>query len=171
MNRKKWLLLAAVALILGSIAFALVGIVQITKDDEVTEMADHGLLTFYSVEAGVDTTDGVQAYYILYQTEDGAYDYVRYDIGQQEYFEYQYDEEAGNPHKSLVLYVYTYQKKGVTHEIIRETALTVTELEQIIDNTGDISAVRYFLFAGVALACGIYIASISADRKQKKKKQ
>lgn len=167
MDRKKWLLLASVALILGCVAFVLVGIFDITGKEDVSELADHGLLTFEAVQAGVDTADGSQAYYILYQTADAAYDYVRYDIGQQEYFEYLYDEEAGNPHKPLVLYVYTYQENGKQHEIIRESPMTVSELEQIANDSGKLSAIRYFLFAGISLACGIYILLTALKRTTK----
>lgn len=171
MKRKHLMLLAAATLLLGSIAFCIVGIVQARKPANYSDLVARGQRTFYAVNAGDEIgQDGSFVYYITYRTEDGQFEYIRYDVGRQEYFDYQFDEEAGNPHDSLLLYVFTYVQEGEQREIMQERYMTMEEVANIIDDSQTVTgSLRYYLFSGMLFLIAIYLVWNGFGRSKEKK--
>lgn len=171
MKRKHLMLLASIVLILGSIAFCIVGIVQSRKPALYSDLVAVGQRTFYAVNAGDEIgQDGSFVYFITYRTEDEQFEYIRYDVGREEYFDYQFDEEAGNPHKSLSLYVFTYVQEGEQQVIMQERAMTVEEVANIIDDSQTVTgSLRYFLFSGMLLLIAVYLVWNGFGRHKAKK--
>lgn len=175
MSKKTGLIIVAVLCILGSIAFAAVGVYNTWNASIYEGLTSLGEVTF-TARAASEEEDGT--YTIYYVSEDGLHTYAREDVGQEEYDSYQFDvavsmnEEIEQPPQSKIKrYVYTYRKDGEFREAIYDSYKTLYEVSTLIDDANRVSSVRYYVFAGLLLLCGGYFIfmAISRSKKQEQK--
>lgn len=163
-------LIVALFLLLGTLAFGIIGFITARNTPEATEINDYGMMSFYVYSFGYGTafddqdtkkdtkedadTDTTMQY-VEYRNEDGRFSFVR-EVSNDEYMDFQIARENEGEHRPVQRYVYTYRLNGELQTIIQEQQLSDNQLREIIGNTNKVSAWQYFVFAGLLLVVGAY---------------
>lgn len=172
--KKRTTLILAIILLLGAIAFGIVGFIQWNALPKTTEITSYGMMPFHVSNFGYGTaynseddknSDTVLLQYVEYRNEDGRFSFIQ-EVSNEEYMDLQIARENQAELRTVRRYVYTYLLNGELQVIIQEQELSDNQLREIIGNTNRASMLQYLLFAGLLLIIGIYFLVTSLKRKK-----
>lgn len=172
MKRTHYLIFALILLI-GALAFGVVGVLTKINTPEATEINDYGMMSFYVYSFGYGTayddkkedTD-MTMQYVEYRNEDGRFSFVR-EVSNAEYLDFEMARENQAEHRPVQRYVYTYKLNGELQTIIQEQELSDNQLREIVGNTKKVAAWQYLTFAGILLITGGYFLYMGTSRAKK----
>jgi len=172
--KKRTTLILAIIILIGAIAFGIVGFIQWNAMPKTTEITSYGMMPFHVSSFGYGTaynseddknSDTVLLQYVEYRNEDGRFSFIQ-EVSNEEYMDLQIARENQAELRTVRRYVYTYLLNGELQVIIQEQELSDNQLREIIGNTNRASMLQYLLFAGLLLITGVYFLVTSIKKSK-----
>lgn len=179
MKKQTWLIALAILCLAAAAAFAFVGVRHSMQAESYQDLKYLGRLTFEAYAAAQEEDGTYTIYYQTVGDESGALSYARYDVGREEYDSYCFDVAVTNsdlnaeqlPKSTITRYVYTYRKDGELCNAIYDSYKTIEEVAELISDANRVEPLRFYVFAGLLLLCGVYVLIVALSKKKRTTEQ